>query len=54
MTKLTRRKKVAQQNFRSKINHKPVADIVFDHRNEFHAYRIKFGISGVKYFQRQF
>ena len=37
-----------------KINIKPVADIVFDLRNEFHANRMKFGILGVKSFQRQF
>ena len=32
----------------------PVADIVFDLRNEFHANRMKFGIWGTKRFLRQF
>jgi hypothetical protein len=40
--------------FISKINLKAIAGIVFDLRNEFHANRMKFGISGVKSFKRQF
>ena len=46
--------KVPQKKFISKIHLKPIADIVFDLRNEFHAYRMKFGILGVKSFQRSF
>ena len=46
--------KVAQNIFISKFNLKPVADIVFDLRNEFHANRMCFGVLGVKSFKRLF
>jgi hypothetical protein len=51
---LTLSLKVPQIFFISKTNLKPVADLVFDLKNEFHANRMSFGILGVKGFQRQF
>ena len=46
--------KVSQNIFISKTNIKPVADIVFDLRNEFHANRMKFGVFVEKIFFCQF
>jgi hypothetical protein len=47
---LTKTLLVSQKLFSSKINLKPVADIVFDLRNEFYANRMKLGDFGEKIF----